>query len=97
MQSYKILASKRVKLLNLGILTAKLYTKGHFRLWRPRFDSLVVTSKKQFKVKTEYIHNNPVKAGLVAEACHYAYSSASDWLEGRPGLVLIDKSPSWLP
>ncbi len=26
--------------------------------------------------KLEYIHMNPVKEGLVAEAHHYAYSSA---------------------
>ncbi len=96
MQSYKILTSKRVKLLDLDEFAGRLQVKGRFRLWMPRFDDLVITSDEQFKVKIEYIHNNPVKAGLVSDAPEYAYSSASDWLDGRPGLLRIDKELSWI-
>ncbi|MEM9416918.1 MAG: transposase [Bacteroidota bacterium] len=33
--------------------------------------------------KLDYIHNNPVAAGLVGEASYYLYSSARDYEEGR--------------
>ncbi|MCW3080278.1 MAG: transposase, partial [Segetibacter sp.] len=33
--------------------------------------------------KLEYIHNNPVKAGLVHKAEEYVYSSAGDYVFGK--------------
>ena len=66
------------------------------RIWKPRFDDLIIWSEKQFKIKTEYIHNNPVKAGLVANSCDYRFSSAGDWLRDTPGLIRIDKNWSWI-
>ena len=40
-------------------------------------------------VKLNYIHQNPVRAGIVAEAEHYLHSSAIDY-SGRKGLIDID-------
>jgi hypothetical protein len=40
------------------------------------FDDLVMSSKKQFRIKLEYIHNNPAKAGLITAAVGYPYSSS---------------------
>jgi len=40
------------------------------------------------KQKQDYIHNNPVKAGIVDEPQDYLYSSASDY-RGEDGLVEI--------
>lgn len=48
-------------------------------IWQARFDDLAIYTLEQFTVKLSYIHNNPVKAGLVGEAEQYEYSSASDW------------------
>jgi len=42
-------------------------------------------------VKLEYLHNNSVKAGLVETAGDWKFSSASDWLEDKSGLLPIDK------
>ena len=33
--------------------------------------------------KMEYIHNNPVRAGIVNEPNHYIYSSASNYFQGN--------------
>ena len=38
--------------------------------------------------RLDYIHNNPVKAGIVYEPEHYIYSSAADYC-GRKGLLDI--------
>ena len=48
-------------------------------IWQERFDDVAIYTLEQFTVKLSYIHNNPVKAGLVGEAEQYEYSSASDW------------------
>ena len=39
--------------------------------------------------KINYIHNNPVRAGLVAEPEHYLYSSASNYISGT-GLIDVE-------
>jgi len=37
-----------------------------------------------------YIHENPVRRGLVVDPCEWAYSSAQDWETGTSGLLPID-------
>ncbi len=49
----------------------------------------MVTQEDVFKQKVEYIHNNPVKKGLVEEAEHWNYSSARNYLCGD-GCIEID-------
>jgi hypothetical protein len=39
--------------------------------------------------KVNYIHDNPVNAGLVAEPDHYLYSSAIDYAGGN-GMVKVE-------
>jgi len=43
-----------------------------------------------FRQKAEYIHNNPVKRGLVEEAEHWVYSSARNFT-GLNGVFEIDE------
>jgi len=42
--------------------------------------------------KLEYIHNNPVKAGIVEKPEDYLYSSARDYnsLKGMLDIILLD-------
>lgn len=40
--------------------------------------------------KIRYIHNNPVRRGLVQRPEDWPYSSAADWILQRPGPVPID-------
>ena len=49
------------------------------RLWQERFDDLVIKSEKQFRIKLNYIHLNPVKDRLVENAGDWPYSSYLDW------------------
>jgi putative transposase len=52
-------------------------------VWQTRsYDFNVVTEIKVIE-KLEYIHNNPVKAGLVKDPCDCPYSSAGFYLQGR--------------
>jgi putative transposase len=51
--------------------------KGVF--WQSRFDDLVIYSQRVFETKLNYIHNNPVRAGLVNNPEDWLYSSYLDW------------------
>jgi putative transposase len=95
MQSYKILSSKKIKRLMPETDRLRFIGASGFSLWTPRFDDLILTSEKQFRAKLGYIHNNPLKAGLVKNACDYRFSSAADWLKGTHGLIPIDKEYGW--
>ncbi|UCE65111.1 MAG: transposase [Candidatus Zixiibacteriota bacterium] len=48
-------------------------------LWEERFDDLVIKSEKQFRIKLDYIHYNPVKDNLVENPDDWPYSSFLDW------------------
>ena len=96
MQNFKLLSSHRLKPLIPSEFSNELYVGENFRMWQPRFDDVIIYSEKQFRIKIEYIHNNPVKAGLVPAAKDYEYSSARDWLTNEKGLVPLDKNWSWL-
>jgi putative transposase len=95
-QTFKSMSSRRIKKIDLPDYRDIFYQDGKFRLWKPRFDDLIINSEKQFRIKLEYIHNNPVKAGLVDNPMEWIYSSAVDWTTNREGMLVIDKSFKWL-
>lgn len=91
MRSFKSLSSKLVKETASEDLIRRLSISGKYALWQPRFDELTIYSEKQLKIKIEYIHNNPVKDGIVQDAASYPFSSAGAWLSDIPGIVPIDR------
>ena len=52
-------------------------------LWQTEKNVLPIFSEKMFMEKLNYIHQNPVRAGLVERATDYHWSSARIW-EGCP-------------
>ncbi|MBK9098384.1 MAG: transposase [bacterium] len=60
------------------------------KLWMPRFDDEVIRSQQMFWAKLNYIHNNPVKAGLVSRAEDYKYSSARNYVNGDHTVLEVD-------
>ena len=62
----------------------------HFQFWQQDNHYKEVYSKDFAFQKFEYIHNNPVEAGLVEKAEQYLYSSARDFYYGKHnGLLQI--------
>jgi len=49
------------------------------RLWQPRFFDRAVRTVKEYYEKVEYIHLNPVRAGLVERAEDWPWSSVRDY------------------
>ena len=95
-QSFKSMTSRRLRRMDLSPYEKQLWQSGSFRLWKRRFDDVIIASETQLNRKLQYIHNNPVKAGLVREATEWEFSSARSWLIGEVGLIKIDKEYKWI-
>ena len=63
-----------------------------YSLWDGHSNVFLVTSESIFMQRVNYIHQNPVRAGLVVQAKDYRWSSARCWsrriLEDEP--ILMD-------
>ena len=57
------------------------------RIWKPRFDCLVLNSEKAIRQKLEYIHFNPIRSNLADDPIKWRYSSAANYA-GLSGCIL---------
>lgn len=60
-----------------------------FKVWTGDNHPEEIFSQSFLRSKLDYIHLNPVRAGLVSHPGDYLYSSAADY-EGKKGLIEID-------
>ncbi len=60
------------------------------QLWMHRFDDQVIRNNKMFWTKLKYIHNNPVKAGIVKKTIDYKYSSARNYILQDHSVIFVD-------
>lgn len=63
-------------------LSARMIFPDQHGIWMSRFDDVAIYSEEQFRTKLNYIHQNPVKAGLAKSPEEYKYSSAKEWSSG---------------
>ena len=73
----------------------KLATESHsrnknYQFWQYGNHPEEIYSTKFMWSKLDYIHLNPVRAGIVEKASHYIYSSASNYVNDT-GLITIEK------
>ena len=52
------------------------------RVWQRRFYDHVVRDETDVRTKLVYLHNNPVRAGLVEDPVEYPWSSCRFWETG---------------
>lgn len=52
------------------------------QVWIQHNRPIELISPKWIRQKINYVHQNPVRAGIVAEPHHYLYSSASNYRDG---------------
>ncbi len=62
---------------------------GNIHFWQHDLHPIWLRTPAVIDQKLEYIHMNPVKEGLVAEAHHYIYSSAGAHA-GLPSLLAVE-------
>lgn len=63
------------------MVQASLETTGH--LFERRYHSVLVDADEYLLTLVRYVHNNPVRAGLVSDAAAYPWSSHRDYLGRR--------------
>jgi REP element-mobilizing transposase RayT len=62
---------------------------SNYQVWQEGFHPKMITSDEMLEQKAAYIHQNPVRIGLVTKEEDWFYSSAGNFL-GLPGPLEID-------
>ncbi len=71
-------------------LRAPNKTTSSHQVWQEGFHPQAMVSDDIMLQKLDYIHNNPVKRGLVIAPEHWRYSSAHEWLPGATTVLRCD-------
>jgi REP-associated tyrosine transposase len=78
-------------LLNqLAYFRAAHKRESSHQIWQDGVHPQAIPSDEIMLQKLEYLHNNPVKRGLVASPEHWLYSSAHEWLPGAAPAMRVD-------
>lgn len=64
-------------------------------LWQGRFKATVIDSERYFMTCSRYIELNPVRAGIVANAAEYRWSSYAHHAGIKPDPLIIDHPLYW--
>jgi putative transposase len=71
------LAMKSVKQGSMSAINRRRGTEGE--LWQPRFFDRALRTVKEYNEKVEYIHMNPIRAGLARRPQDWRWSSFSEY------------------
>ncbi len=58
-----------------------------FQFWRQYYHPIELSSSNRLQQRLNYLHQNPVRAGLVWDPWHYKYSSAIDYYTNERGIL----------
>ena len=61
-----------------------------FQFWKQDYHPIELNTNEKLKQRLDYLHENPVRSGLVWEPWHYKYSSAIDYYTTEHGLIKIE-------
>ncbi|MBZ0202211.1 MAG: transposase [Ignavibacteria bacterium] len=99
MRDFKRHTSKEIKKLlimekemNIIAKLTKLSGTGKYKLWMDRFDDVIITTRKVLDVKINYIHYNPVRAGLVEKVTDWKYSSARNYYCDDDSIIKVERN-----
>ncbi|MFD2161501.1 transposase [Paradesertivirga mongoliensis] len=61
-----------------------------YQFWQQDNHPIELSTNEMMDQRLNYLHENPVRAGIVNFASHYKYSSAVDYYEERLGLLNVE-------
>ena len=61
-----------------------------YQFWQQDNHPIILTSSEIAKQKLDYLHENPVRAGIVHEPQYYVYSSACNYYDTMPGMLPVE-------
>ncbi len=65
-------------------------TESQYQFWQEGFHPQAIIHDKMMEQKRDYLHQNPVKRGLVAKPEDWRYSSAHEWDDKAVPLLRCD-------
>lgn len=61
-----------------------------YQFWKQDYHPIELNTAEKVKQRIDYLHENPVRSGLVWEPWHYKYSSAIDYYTNEHGLLKVE-------
>ena len=84
MQQWKRLSSHHIaRLVKNKFVHYAAKTGPEDPFWQAKYYPFNLYSEEKVREKLTYMHENPVRAGLVAKACDWVFSSARYYEQGR--------------
>ena len=88
--------SRKEWMLRLFQHAAKRQNKeGNFQVWTHENHAIEVYGNSFIQTKIDYIHENPVRAGIVCKNIDYKYSSACSYADQEGLLDIIRVGSTW--
>jgi len=83
--------SRKEWMLNLFSFAGKNNNNNkEYQFWKQDYHPIELNTAERTKERLDYLHENPVRSGLVWEPWHYKYSSAIDYYTNEHGLLKIE-------
>jgi putative transposase len=83
--------SRREWMLNIFSYAGKTNNNNtSFQFWKQDYHPIELNTVEKTQQRLNYLHENPVRSGLVWEPWHYKYSSANDYYSNEHGLIEIE-------
>ena len=83
--------SRKEWMMNLFSFAGKSNSNNKdYQFWKQDYHPIELNSSEKLKERLDYLHENPVRSGLVWEPWHYKYSSAIDYYTNEHGLLKIE-------
>ena len=81
---------KKWLLSEMAFAARKHKRNSHYQLWTHENHAIELSTTQMMEQRLNYLHQNPVKAGIVEKAEDYLYSSARNYCDNRDYLMEID-------
>ncbi|RYD56629.1 MAG: transposase [Sphingobacteriales bacterium] len=62
----------------------------NYQFWQQDNHPVALNDERIYRQKLDYLHDNPVRAGIVFEPQQYVYSSAGDYYTNQQGLISLE-------
>ena len=86
-----LIESRKVWMLYMFERAAKRNSNNKdFQFWQHDNHPIELSTPGMLKERVDYLHENPVKAGIVSEPHHYVYGSAVDYYTNQQGRIMIE-------
>jgi putative transposase len=81
------------KMLKRFALPPSVHGHAHYRVWNRRGYDMNIWSERKIREKLNYMHNNPVRRGLVARPADWPWSSWRFYYLGDSSVLAMDRLP----